>query len=184
MKHLRKADALPESWNGSFCGFAQEGLELCEQPLDGIEVRRIRGKQEQPGAHPFDQLPDLAALMGRKVVHDHHIAVRQGARQHLLDIGLEGFTVHGAVEQEGSAEFADPETCHEGGGLPMTPRLLADDTLPLGSAAIKADHFGVGSGLIHKHQLARIEAGLLGLPALTRLSDVGSILFGRVQNFF
>ena len=65
-----------------------------------------------------------------------------------------------------------------------TPRLLADDTLPLGSAAIKADHFGVGSGLIHKHQLARIEAGLLGLPALTRLSDVGSILFGRVQNFF
>lgn len=122
--------------------------------------------------------------MSRQVVHDHDVAVREGRREHLLDIGFEGRPVHRAIEDAGRADLPDPEARDKGGGLPVPERLLADHPLARRPAAIKADHFGVGSGLVHEDQLGRVEARLASFPALARFGHVRPVLFGRAQAFF
>ena len=66
----------------------------------------------------------------------------------------------------------------------MSPRGLADQPLTAATAAAGADHFGGGPSLVNKHQALGIELGLLGLPVLAPLSDVGPRLLGGVQSFF
>lgn len=65
----------------------------------------------------------------------------------------------------------------------MSPRLLADQPLASGTASIATDHLGIGPSLVDKDQLLGIKACLADPPLLTRLSNVGPILFGGVQAF-
>ncbi len=41
------ADALPCSFNGSFVCFSEQGFVLCEDLLDGIEIRAVWWQEEQ-----------------------------------------------------------------------------------------------------------------------------------------
>jgi hypothetical protein len=44
-------------------------------------------------------LLDARDLVGGQIVHDDDVARAQGWRQHLLDLGQEGFSVHRTVEK-------------------------------------------------------------------------------------
>ena len=122
--------------------------------------------------------------MGRKIVHDHDVARLEGWNQHLFDIGQEGLTIHRPVQHPCGGEAVAAQSGGEGGGFPVAEGSLADQSLAGGAAAPGADHLGIGASLVDEHQLARIKAGLAGLPFLSRLGDVGPVLFGRVQSFF
>ena len=66
----------------------------------------------------------------------------------------------------------------------MTPGLLADQPFAARTAAIGADHLGIGPGLIDEHQFFRVEAGLTGFPALACLRHVGPLLLAACRLFF
>lgn len=46
------------------------------------------------------------------------------------------------------------------------------------------DHLRRDRRLVDEHQARRVKPGLLGFQLGTRRSDIGAILFSRVQSFF
>jgi len=72
----------------------------------------------------------------------------------------------------------------EGGGLPMTPRGFADQSLPERTAAMRAGHLGIGTGFVQEDQLRRVKLALAALPGRARFGDVRAVLLGGVQRFF
>ncbi len=72
------ADGGPEVLLGACGGLFEEGLELGEGHLDGVEVGAVGGQVKQLGACGLDGCPDPGELVGRQVVHDDDVARRQG----------------------------------------------------------------------------------------------------------
>jgi hypothetical protein len=68
------ADALPGSLYGTFGGLSQEGLELGEDLLDGIEVGRIRRQEEELCAGGGESGADGLAFVAAEIVHDDDVA--------------------------------------------------------------------------------------------------------------
>ena len=56
-------DFVPEGVGGSGGSFAQQGLELGEEVLDGVQVGRVRRQKEEFGAGGNDGLFDLGGLV-------------------------------------------------------------------------------------------------------------------------
>ena len=70
-----------ECVDGSCGGFSQERLELCEDLLDRIEVRRVGREEHQCRSGPFDCRPGVRGLVGGEIVHDHDVAGVQRRRE-------------------------------------------------------------------------------------------------------
>ena len=72
----------------------------------------------------------IAALLGgAEIVHDDDVAMLQGRRKNLLDIGQKAFTVDRPVAYEGRGDFVTSqggEECHR---FSMTLRRLGDERL-------------------------------------------------------
>ena len=122
--------------------------------------------------------------MGRQVVHDDGIALRQGRDEHLLDVDQERFTIHRAIEQKRRAETGAAQARSEGGCLPVSPRNRRHEALSSQTSATLAHHLGIGAGLVDEDQRVGIETRLATPPDLTALRDVRPVLFARVQAFF
>ena len=178
------ADAVPEVVDGSFGGLSQQGLEFGEGQLDRIEIGRIRRQEHQRRAALFDEVSNGFALVGRQVVHDHDVALRQGRPQDLIDVSDEGVPVHRPVENIRRRDGVPSQTRGEGRREPMPEGLFADQPLSSFAATGSANHFGVGPGLVDEHQLLGIKSGLARLPRRPRFGDVRSGLLGGVESFF
>ena len=61
----------PRDLDGSLCGCSEQGLELGECVLDGVEVRAVGRQEEQTGTGGFDGLADSGAFVAGQIVHDH-----------------------------------------------------------------------------------------------------------------
>ena len=71
---------------GSRGGLAQQGLELGERHLDGIEIGRIGRQVEKDGAPGFDRGADACDFVRGEIVNHDDVALRQARGQHRLDI--------------------------------------------------------------------------------------------------
>jgi hypothetical protein len=178
------SNSVPEGIPGSLCGLAQESLELGEDHLDGIEIRRIGRQVDELGAPRLDGLANAFDFVGWQVVDHDHVAFGQAWGQHLLDISEEGLPIHWSIENQGRDKAIKAQSGSEGGSLPMAEGRLADQSLSLTASTTDADHLGRGPGLVDEDQLAGIKPCLAGFEALPGLGDVGPILLGRVQRFF
>src|SRR6202140_4784328 len=96
------ANFVPESGNGSLCGFAQERLELGEEQLDGIEIRGVRGQVEQLGPRCFRGRAHSRDLVSCKIIHDDYISRAKRGGQALLYIGAGYRSVHRLVNDKRS----------------------------------------------------------------------------------
>lgn len=68
------ADSIADGGDGSLSGLAQTMLELGKKLLDWVEVRRILGEEEQPGAGVSDGLAHGLSLVAAEIVDDDDIA--------------------------------------------------------------------------------------------------------------
>ena len=68
------SDGFPESIEGAFSGFAQQGFDFGEHLLDGVEIGRIGRQIEDGCACGFDGLPDAIDLVACQIVADNDIA--------------------------------------------------------------------------------------------------------------
>ena len=79
------------------CG-ANEGLELREAELDGIEVRAIGWQVPEGGPGSLDGALDAGDLVGPEIVGTDDVAGLQGRHQDLVDVGAEALAIDRAVE--------------------------------------------------------------------------------------
>ena len=68
---------------------AENGLELGEGVLDGIEIGRVFGQVEEARADGLDGLADRVAFVGAEIVEHDDVAGLECRGQDLLDIGEE-----------------------------------------------------------------------------------------------
>ena len=179
-----RCDALPKVGHGSLCGFAQKGFELGEGKFDGVEIGRVGRQIDQRGPGRFNEVAHARDLVSREVVDDDDIALAEDGNQHLGEVDKKGLTVHRPIEKEGSDQAGTAQARGKSGCLPMAPGDRRNQALAPGASATQAHHLGVGAGLVDEDQFVGIESGLVGLPASSLLSDIGPVLFARVQAFF
>ena len=89
------------------CG-ANEGLELREAELDGIEVRAVGWQVPEGGPGGLDGALDAGDLVGPEVVGDDDVAGLQGRHQDLFDVGAEALAIDRAVEDTRCGQPRDP----------------------------------------------------------------------------
>ena len=92
--------ALLRSSNVRAAAFRSDALnfKLGERLFDRIEVRAIGRQIAQRRASSLDRFPDTGDFVGWQVVHHDDIALAQGRREKMFDIGEETRGVHGPIE--------------------------------------------------------------------------------------
>lgn len=177
-------DRVPKRRDGAASGGAQHRLQFGEHLLDRIEIGAVWREIEQLRPRLLDGLAHTGDLVGRKVVHDDHIARSQGGRQALLHVGEEGLSVHGAIQHQRGGQFVMTKTGDERRGFPMPVGRSAGDAFSPGAAPEPADHVRGCPGFIQKDQRGGIQLPLLFGPGGAGRCHVRAILLGGAQDFF
>jgi hypothetical protein len=116
-------------------------FELGESLFDGIEVGAIGWQVAQRRAGPRNRFFDASDFVtgerstpdapgGRRVVHDHDVAVAQGWGEKVLDIGQETRSVHRTIKDTGRGDLIMAQGGDECRRHPMAMRHRRDEALP------------------------------------------------------
>lgn len=122
--------------------------------------------------------------MGAQVIHEHDIALAQGRREQLFDLGDESGAIHHAVDHVRCCHAVDAQGCDERQCFPMPVRNLGDEPLADRRAAVEADHLRCHGRFVDEDEAFRLQFPLFGLQGDACGSDVRPILLGGVQGFF
>ena len=95
---------------------------------------------QRAGCAPLTGKSTLNRLDLSRIVHDHDIARRQGWDPHLLDMGAEHGTVHGAVIDEGRGHAGKAWRAGEGRCLPVAMRHAGPAALAAWRSASQTGH--------------------------------------------
>lgn len=174
----------PEFVDGSGGGPSEQGLELGEGHLDGVEVRRVWRQEQEPRADLLDCLAHAADPVGRQIVHDHDVAGSKLRCENLLGIGEEGWPVHGAVEEHRCCHAGQSQAGGEGGGLPMAVGNSGSASLAAWCPASQPGHLRGRRGLVDEDQLFGIEVELTVEPGYAAAQDIGALMLGGVRRLF
>src|SRR3954452_14081524 len=109
-----RADGCPEDLTGPGRRFAHERLELGEELLDWVEVRRVGRQIEDAGPHGLDRLAHSRILVSGVVVHHHDVAHLEFRGKHPPHVGPEPLTRHGSIQHERRNHPARPQARHKG----------------------------------------------------------------------
>jgi hypothetical protein len=115
-------------------------FELGEGVFDRIEVWTIRWQIVEFCAAGLNSSSDARDLVSGQIVHDDDVVRPQGGRQHLLDPGEEGFSVHRPIEKHRCNNARKRETADKSDGFPMTVRNCGAATFAFGRPTTKARH--------------------------------------------
>ena len=178
------SDPPPCCLDGSFLCFAQERFELGEDLLDWVEVGAVGWQEEEPCAGISDCPAHGLSLVASEVVHDDDIAGPERRHQHLAYISGEPFPVDRPVEHKGSVDPVVAQRGDEGHGAPVAVGGLGAEGPSPGIPAVRADHVGLGPGLVNEDQPRWIKPSLIFFPPQALAGDVRTILLGGEHGFF
>ncbi len=142
------------------------------------------GPLEGARAGGLDDLADAFDFVGGEVVHHYGVALAEGWRQDLAQIGPERLAVHRAIQHPWSLDPVAAQAGNEGQGLPVAMGDCGDQPLALWRAPAQARHVGLHPAFIEEDQARRVEAGLRLAPFQPGLRDVGTLLFGCMGSLF
>ena len=162
----------------------QMRLEFGERQFNGIEIGAVRRQVAKANPSSRKQPSDIMDFVGREVVEDECVARAQLWPEHLFQINREHLGIDGTFNQKGGFDAFMTQGRNEGGALPVAVWNGADTTLAHRAATMVAGQGGVQAGLINKHQLADIPAGLLPAPLPPGGFNVRPILLGGARRFF
>jgi hypothetical protein len=162
----------------------EQGLELCEHHLDGVQVGAVRRQEQQMRAGGADGAAHGLALVTAEGVEHHDVTGGERGHQELLHPCEEQRSVDRSVDHAGRVDAVVPQSGDEGHGGPVAVRHMGDQTLSPRGAAVGACHVGLGPGLVDEDQAGGVDARLMATPARAAAGDVGPMLFGGVQAFF
>ena len=101
----------------------------------------------------------------------------EGRRQHLLDISVEGFGVHRAVQNHGDDQAVMAQPGDKSGCLSMAKGSRGVEPPAAGSATMKPDHLGVDPGLVEEDESLGVNEGQRRFPNPPSEGHVGAQCF-------
>lgn len=180
----RLADGGVEVVDGASGSGSQPAFQFGEGLLDGIEVRAVGRKVEQPHAGFGQALSDAGDLVSRQVVEDERVARPQLGHEHLLDVSAEALAVHGAVEKPRSDDATRAQTGGDGGRFVMPMRDGNPTALSARCTPVAAGHVGRGGGLVEEDEAVGIEFVLRPEPVFALGLHIRPLLLGGVGCVF
>ena len=175
------SDGFDERFECSRGGPSQRCFELGKHLFDRIEVGAVGRQIAQRRAGSLDYLPDTSDFVRWQIVHDDNIALAQRRREKMFDISTETCAVHRPIEHAGRGDLIMPQGADECRRHPMTMRRGGFEASPARGPAIEPRHIGLRPSFINEDKMLRVQTGLARTPFLTRLGDIGAILFGSAQ---
>jgi hypothetical protein len=163
---------------------AQKGLQFGERELDRIEVRTVRRKEPNVGAHALDGGADLGLLVGGQVIEHDYVARVQRGHQHLLDVREKAWTIDRPIEDGWRTQAGEPKGGDDGVRLPVTAGRVITESCATRAATVAPEQVGRHAAFIEKDVAPHIAERLPRAPALTLSHDVGTALFVGVDGFF
>lgn len=91
-----------DGFDGAHGDLAQEVLDLGEDLLDRVQVRRVFRQEEELGAGGADELAYGFGSVTAEIVHDYDVAGMKCGDEDLFDIGPEALTVDGTSNSRGA----------------------------------------------------------------------------------
>ena len=165
----------PERLGAATASGANEGLELREAELDGIEVRAIGWQVPEGG--PGD-------LVGPEVVGNDDVAWLQSRHQDLFDVSAEALAIDCAVEDPRCGQPCDPQRGEKRAGLPAPAGGVVVDARATRCPAVPPKQIGGDAGFVQKHEGGDVPGRRRRVPRDPRGRDVRPIVFGRADRFF
>jgi hypothetical protein len=125
------AAGVADGFGASRPDLSEQGLELGEDLLDGVEVGGVFRQEQETGSDVPDRLPHRLSFVGAEIVEDDDVARLQRRREKLIDISAETLAVDGSVEQAGRVDAIVAKSGEERRGLPLALRDLVDEAFSL-----------------------------------------------------
>lgn len=163
---------------------AEQVLELGEDLLNRIEIRRVFRQEDQFGADRSDEAAHGFTLMAAEIIHHDDVASLQGRDQHPLDVKPEALAIDGTLDQPGSLNAIVAQGSQEGHGFPVTVWNLGLEPHATLRPSPKRGHVGLGPGFVEKHQATGRDPVLILTPLCAPSRDVRTILFAGQHGFF
>ena len=173
-----------EPGDGPRGGLPQAGLEFGKGLLNGIEIRRVGGQEDQLGARLFNSGPGGCYLMSGQMVEDDAVAHPEGRDEDRADIGTKGGAVEGAIEEHRCRAAPHPQPANQRSGFPMAVRNRGPAPVAAGCPPTPPGQLGGGGGLIQEDELGGIELGLPSGPSVPLRNYVRSLLFAGMSGLF
>ena len=174
----------PEGLDGPATGRADDGFQLREAELDGVEIGAVRRQIYEGRADAFNREANAGDFVDVEIVSDDHIPGVERGDQHLLDVGEEAGTIDRAIEDAGGGEAGDTERGEERTRLPPATRGVVMDAGAAHRAAVPPKEIGGHAGFVEKHEVRGVPPGRRGVPVEARARDVRPVVFGRAHRVF
>ena len=128
-------ELFPECIDGAMGGFAEQGFELGEAFVDGVQSGRRGRQRAQCCACGFNGLTDTSDLMRREIIRDDHVAWRECRREPLAHLNKERLAIHRTLAPHRRRHFPHTPARAAGGRLPGPVRYGSDAALADGGTA-------------------------------------------------
>ena len=178
------AEERPERLDGSAAGRADDGFQLREAELDGIEIGAIRRQIHERRANALNRAADAGHFVDAEIVGDDEVAGLERRDQYLLDVGEEARAVDRAVAHPWRREPRDTERGDKRTRLPPATRRVVMHAGAADRATVAPEEVRGDARFVEKHQVRGVPPGGRGVPLDAREGDVRSIVFGRAHRFF
>ena len=170
------AEERPERLGAATASGANEGLELREAELDGIEVRARGWPGPKGGPGSLDGALDAGDLVGPESVGNDDVAGLQGRHQDLFDGGAEALAIDRAVEDPRGGQPRDPPRGEKRAGLPAPAGGVVVDARAARCPAVPPKQIGGAAGFVQKHEVGDIPGRRRRVPRDPRGRDVRPIV--------
>ncbi len=177
-------DFLPQDIEVAFGGLAEPRLEFGKELFYGIQIRRVRGQNEDDGSGRGDRFHNSRHLVTAEVVEDHGVSRLQRGAQELTHLSQKHLVVHRSVGDHGGGQSPAAQSAHKGRRLPMPVRCRVEAAPTLGRTSVATRHAGRCPRFIDKHELFDFHRGQRLPPRASRPLHVFALLLAGVQGFF
>lgn len=157
-RHLRQGETyrLNQKVNFPPLTSTNQGFELGEHHLNGIEIWAVRRQEEERAPTLLNQLLHTGPMMRGEIVEHDHLPWGQGWTQHFADVPLENSAVYGTLNNERRKGTARLECTNQ--RLIFAPVAWSLTCCPLMTwrSAIQTSERGVEAAFVQKNQFSGV----------------------------
>ena len=135
-------------------------FDFGEGLFDRVWVGRIGREIPEPRAGGRERLSHGGGFVAAEIVHDDDVALFDGWRELLFDMGAEAFAVDRSVEDARRREPVVSQRAQECQRAPMAMRREAAQALAFRPLTAQRRHVCLDPGLVDEDEMARIETRL------------------------
>lgn len=130
----------------------EQFFELVPKQFNGVEVRRIRGKEENVGAGGANPVQDACGLVRAHIVHHDDIARVEPGHEHGLDKRLEDIGRGGSFNGHQRPDAVQGHGAQHGGDDTPVSGDMFHHSHPWRGSCVSARHADVAAGFVEEDE--------------------------------